>query len=78
MAEEEDDKEPLSLEPQAVVKILQRIKVIGRTVVCYKCKQLATNYCPCGSFLCFLHTISYSCLVVSSMSYSDQLLEALA
>lgn len=75
---EEEDKEPLSLEPQPTIKVLQTIKVVGRTVVCYRCKKLATNYCPCGSFLCFFHTLSHSCLVRSSFEYSDELLEALA
>jgi hypothetical protein len=80
----EEDKEPLSLEPQPQVKFLQTLKVIGRTVSCYKCVQekkkdndgIATVYCPCGAFLCFLHTVSHSCLVLSSMSYSDDLVES--
>jgi hypothetical protein len=75
---QEEDKEPLSLEPQPTIKILQVIKVIGRTVVCCKCKKIAVNYCACGSFLCLMDTASHSCLVRSSLSYSDDLLEALA
>lgn len=70
-------KEPMSLEPQPVIGVLQKIKVIRRTLLCFKCKAVAEIYCPCGSFLCVLHTASHSCLVKSSMTYSDDLLEAL-
>jgi hypothetical protein len=62
-------------------KIRQRIKVVGRTIFCFRCdgsKELAGYYCGCGSFMCALHLAEHSCLVSSSMQYNQELLQALS
>jgi hypothetical protein len=62
-------------------KIRQRIKVVGRTIFCFRCegsKELASYYCGCGSFMCTLHLAEHSCLVSSSMQYNQELLQALS
>jgi hypothetical protein len=58
----------------------QQLKVVGRTVFCFRCegsKEMASFYCACGSFLCTLHLAEHSCLVSASMQYNEELLAAL-
>lgn len=56
----------------------QSVKVVGRAVVCYKCKELAAIYCPCGAFLCELHYAGHTCLITSSMNMDESWRDALA
>jgi hypothetical protein len=61
-------------------KTRQQIKIVGRTLFCFRCdgsKEMASYYCACGSFLCTLHLAEHSCLVSASMQYNEELLEAL-
>ncbi|MGI0092199.1 MAG: hypothetical protein ACREBS_10870 [Nitrososphaerales archaeon] len=55
----------------------QKVKVIGRTVNCNKCNQLADCYCACGTFLCVVHLASHRCIVQLKSTYSKEILEAL-
>jgi hypothetical protein len=62
-------------------KVRQQIKVVGRTIFCFRCdgsKEMAGYYCACGSFLCTLHLAEHSCLVSASLQYNDELIQALA
>jgi hypothetical protein len=62
-------------------KIRQQIRVVGRTIFCFRCegsKELAGYYCGCGSFMCALHLAEHTCLVSSSMQYNQELLQALS
>jgi hypothetical protein len=62
-------------------KIRQQIRVVGRTMFCFRCegsKEIASYYCPCGSFLCTIHLAEHSCLVSSSMQYNEELRQALS
>ncbi|HKW05300.1 MAG TPA: hypothetical protein VJN71_08385 [Nitrososphaerales archaeon] len=71
--------EPDSLE-EMEPKVRQQIKIVGRTIFCFRCdgsKEMASFYCSCGSFLCALHLTEHSCLVSSSMQYNEELLSAL-
>jgi hypothetical protein len=73
--------EKLDLFEEMEPKIRQRIKIVGRTIFCFKCegsKELASYYCGCGSFMCTLHLAEHSCLVSSSMQYNEELLQALS
>ncbi|MCL5067478.1 MAG: hypothetical protein M1368_03890, partial [Thaumarchaeota archaeon] len=39
-------------------KIRQQIRIVGRTIFCFRCegsKEMASFYCACGSFLCTIH-----------------------
>jgi hypothetical protein len=66
-----DDMEP---------KIRQGIRIVGRSIFCFKCegsKELASYYCACGSFLCALHLAEHSCLVSASLQYNDEIIAAL-
>lgn len=70
------EDELFQLEP----KTRQQIKIVGRTLFCFRCegsKEMASYYCACGSFLCTLHLAEHSCLVSASMQYNEELLEAL-
>lgn len=61
-------------------KTRQQIKIVGRTLFCFRCegeKEMASFYCACGSFLCTLHLAEHSCLVSASMQYNEELLDAL-
>ena len=61
-------------------KVRQQMKIIGRTIFCFRCegsKEMASYYCACGSFLCTLHLAEHSCLVSASMQYNKELLDAL-
>jgi hypothetical protein len=61
-------------------KTRQQIKIVGRTLFCFRCegeKEMASFYCACGSFLCALHLAEHSCLVSASMQYNEELLVAL-
>jgi hypothetical protein len=61
-------------------KTRQQIKIVGRTLFCFRCegeKEMASFYCACGSFLCTLHLAEHSCLVSASMQYNEELLVAL-
>ena len=61
-------------------KIRQQIRIVGRTIFCFRCegsKEMASFYCACGSFLCTIHLAEHSCLVSASMQYNDELLRAL-
>ncbi len=74
------DDEDLFLEIEKP-KIRQQIRIIGRTIFCFKCegsKELASYYCACGSFLCALHLAMHTCLVSASMQYNDELLQTLS
>ena len=62
-------------------KVRQQIRVVGRTMFCFRCegsKEIASYYCPCGSFLCTIHLAEHSCLVSSSMQYNEELRQALS
>jgi hypothetical protein len=62
-------------------KIRKQIRIVGRTIFCFRCdgsKEMASYYCACGSFLCALHIAMHSCLVSASMQYNDELLQALS
>ena len=62
-------------------KTRQQIKIVGRTIFCFRCdgsKEIASFYCACGSFLCTLHLAEHSCLVSASMQYNEELLDALS
>ncbi len=61
-------------------KVRQQVKIVGRTLFCFRCegsKEMASYYCACGSFLCTLHLAEHSCLVSASMQYNDELMSAL-
>ena len=61
-------------------KVRQQVKIIGRTIFCFRCegsKEMASYYCACGSFLCTLHLAEHSCLVSASMQYNEEVLDAL-
>lgn len=61
-------------------KVRQQVRIVGRTMFCFRCegsKEVASYYCPCGSFLCAIHLAQHSCLVSSSMQYNDELKSAL-
>jgi hypothetical protein len=61
-------------------KVRQHIKVVGRTLFCFRCdgsKEIASHYCACGSFLCTLHLAEHSCLVSASLQYNEELMHAL-
>lgn len=73
----EDDDLFQEMEP----KIRQQVRIVGRTIFCFKCdgsKEIACYYCACGSFLCTLHLAEHSCLVSASMQYNDELMRALS
>ena len=62
-------------------RVRQQIRVVGRTIFCFRCegsKELASFYCACGSFLCTLHLAEHSCLVSASMQYNEELKQALS
>lgn len=61
-------------------KTRQLIKIVGRTIFCFRCNgtvEIASFYCACGSFLCALHLAEHSCQVSQSMEYSQEILHAL-
>lgn len=61
-------------------KIRQSIRIVGRSIFCFKCegsKEIASYYCACGSFLCTLHLAEHSCLVSASLQYNDEVIAAL-
>jgi hypothetical protein len=61
-------------------RIRQAIRIVGRSIFCFKCegsKELASYYCACGSFLCTLHLVEHSCLVSASMQYNEEIIAAL-
>jgi hypothetical protein len=56
----------------------QSLRVIGHTICCRNClKELASFYCPCGSFLCAFDMVSHKCLITLRESFSDDLKKAL-
>lgn len=62
-------------------KVRQQIRIVGRTIFCFRCegsKEIASYYCACGSFLCTLHLAEHTCLVSASLQYNDELLQALS
>jgi hypothetical protein len=62
-------------------KVRQQVKIVGRTLFCFRCegsKEMASYYCACGSFLCTLHLAEHSCLVSASMQYNEELMSALS
>lgn len=62
-------------------KVRQTIRIVGRTIFCFRCegsKEMASFYCACGSFLCTLHLAEHSCLVSSSMQYNEELMQAMS
>jgi len=62
-------------------KVRQQIKIVGRTIFCFKCegaKEMAGYYCACGSFLCALHLAEHNCLVSASLQYNEEVIQALA
>ncbi len=66
-------------------KVRQSLKVVGRTVYCYACsredknsREIASFYCPCGSFVCVNHLLEHTCLLSSSLEYTDDLLASLS
>lgn len=62
-------------------RVRQSIRVVGRTIFCFRCegsKEMASYYCACGSFLCTLHLAEHSCLVSSSMQYNEELMQAMS
>jgi hypothetical protein len=62
-------------------KVRQHIRIVGRTIFCFRCdgsKEMASYYCACGSFLCTLHLAEHSCLVSASMQYNQELIHALS
>ena len=62
-------------------RVRQQIRVVGRSMFCFRCegsKELASYYCACGSFLCTLHLAEHSCLVTSSLQYNEEIKQALA
>lgn len=62
-------------------KVRQQIKIVGRTIFCFRCegsKEIASYYCACGSFLCTLHLAEHNCLVSASLQYNEELLQALS
>jgi hypothetical protein len=76
---EQPDHDDLFLEMEP--KIRQQIRIVGRSIFCFKCegsKELASYYCACGSFLCALHLAMHTCLVSSSMQYNEELLQSLS
>ncbi|MGI0079704.1 MAG: hypothetical protein ACRECH_08770 [Nitrososphaerales archaeon] len=71
------------LEPSK--KVRQNLKVVGRTVFCYRCssenknsKEIASFYCPCGSFLCAGHLLEHVCLISTCLEYTEDLLASLS
>ncbi len=75
-----DDENKSDTLDQMEHKTRQQVKIVGRTVFCFRCegsKEIASFYCACGSFLCTLHLAEHSCLVSASMEYNEELLEAL-
>ncbi len=61
-------------------KVRQQVKIVGRTLFCFRCdgsKEMASYYCACGSFLCTIHLAEHSCLVSASMQYNEELMGAL-
>jgi hypothetical protein len=62
---------------RSFVKLAQKIRVVGRTVNCAKCKQIADCYCACGTFLCVMHLGAHRCIVQLRATYSRELVEAL-
>jgi hypothetical protein len=78
LKEEEDDFDELV---ELETKVRQQVKVVGRTLFCFRCdgsKEIASYYCACGSFLCSFHLAEHSCLVSASMEYNEELLHALS
>ena len=76
---EEAHSEDLFMEMEP--KIRQQIRIVGRSIFCFKCegsKELASYYCACGSFLCALHLAMHTCLVSSSLQYNEELLQSLS
>ncbi len=66
-------------------KVRQNLKVVGRTVYCYTCsredknsREIASFYCPCGAFICVNHMLEHTCLLSSSLEYTDDLLASLS
>ncbi len=62
-------------------KVRQNIRIVGRTIFCFRCegsKELASHYCPCGSFLCTFHLAEHSCLISASMQYNEELRQAMS
>ena len=56
----------------------QRLMVLGNTVSCENCKkELASFYCPCGSFLCAFDVIAHKCHLTLRRTYAEDLLKAL-
>jgi hypothetical protein len=79
-AEESTDSEDELFE-EMEPKVRQQIKIVGRTIFCFRCegsKEMAGYYCACGSFLCTLHLAEHSCLVSASLQYTEELLQALS
>ncbi len=67
-----------TVEPKPKTK--QLVKIVGRTVFCFRCngsREMASYYCTCGSFLCALHLAGHTCLVSSEMEYHQEVLESL-
>jgi hypothetical protein len=57
--------------------VVQKVKVLGRSVSCSKCKEIADCYCACGTFMCLIHMASHRCIVQLRATYSKEILEAL-
>jgi len=59
------------------LQVTQKVKVLGKSVTCGKCKEMAECYCACGTFLCLLHLATHRCIVQLRATYSKEILEAL-
>ena len=80
-SKEEGKEEGQDVFQEMEPKVRQRIKVVGRTLFCFRCegsKEMAGYYCACGSFLCSLHLAEHSCLVSASLQYNEEVMQALA
>lgn len=55
----------------------QNLKVVGRSVHCQGCTELAEIYCSCGRFFCILHMANHTCIVQHSVTYEASFLEAM-
>ena len=70
MKYEVDDKD-------RVINPHQSVKVVGKTIFCNSCNNLAEFYCACGQFFCFIHLASHRCLVQFRTSVSKEILNSL-
>jgi len=60
-----------------IISFKQRLKVIGRTIVCQSCKTIAEVYCACGARLCLVHAVSHKCMILEQNKFNDDILDAL-